>query len=113
MAGERLSMRKIKKVLRLTFENHISARQIAKSCDKRTVLIDGYGFQGTVPAEDRKVPEGARINTGRFRLRNAAAITFPSIPQATSHSFPSHPGSPLRIASNYSFFLKNRARRLF
>ena len=31
MAKERLSMRKIKEVLRLRFENHLSARQIANS----------------------------------------------------------------------------------
>ena len=33
MAARRLSMRKIKKVLRLNKENGLSARQIAKSCD--------------------------------------------------------------------------------
>ena len=32
MAGERLSMRKIKEVLRLKFESHLSVREIAESC---------------------------------------------------------------------------------
>ncbi|MDZ4165054.1 MAG: helix-turn-helix domain-containing protein, partial [Smithellaceae bacterium] len=33
MANRRLSMRKIKEVLRLKWEKGFSARQIAKSCD--------------------------------------------------------------------------------
>ena len=42
MAGERLSMRKIKEVLRLKFVNHLSVRQIAKSCDIARSTVQEY-----------------------------------------------------------------------
>jgi hypothetical protein len=42
MAKERLSMRKIKEVLRLHFEHHQSARQIARSCDIARSTVKEY-----------------------------------------------------------------------
>jgi transposase len=42
MAKERLSMRKIKEVLRLCWENHLSARQIAKSCNLARSTVKDY-----------------------------------------------------------------------
>jgi len=42
MAGERLSMRKIKEVLRLKFENHLSVRQIAESCGIGKSTVQEY-----------------------------------------------------------------------
>jgi hypothetical protein len=42
MAKERLSMRKIKEVLRLRFEHQQSARQIAKSCDIARSTVQEY-----------------------------------------------------------------------
>jgi transposase len=42
MAKERLSMRKIKEVLRLHFEHQQSARQIAKSCDIARSTVQEY-----------------------------------------------------------------------
>ncbi|HSR11388.1 MAG TPA: IS21 family transposase [Thermodesulfobacteriota bacterium] len=42
MAGERLSMRKTKEVLRLHFENHLSARQIAASCSIARSTVSEY-----------------------------------------------------------------------
>ena len=42
MAKERLSMRKIKEVLRLHFEHQQSARQIAKSCNIARSTVKEY-----------------------------------------------------------------------
>ena len=42
MAGEKLSMRTIKEVLRLKFENRLSVRQIAKSCDIGKSTVQEY-----------------------------------------------------------------------
>jgi len=42
MAGRRLSMRKIKEVLRLKFENNCSLRQIAKSCNIGRSTVADY-----------------------------------------------------------------------
>ncbi len=42
MAGERLSMRKIKEVLRLKWDNHLSARQIATSCNIARSTVKEY-----------------------------------------------------------------------
>ena len=47
MTGEKLSMRTIKEVLRLKFENRLSVRQIAKSCDIGKSTVDlGYALNG-------------------------------------------------------------------
>jgi transposase len=58
MAGERLSMRKIKEVLRLRFEHQQSARQIAKSCGIARSTVKEYldriqkaGIPWPLPAE--------------------------------------------------------------
>ena len=58
MAKERLSMRKIKEVLRLRFEHQQSARQIAKSCDIARSTVKEYldraqktGIPWPLPAE--------------------------------------------------------------
>ena len=42
MAKERLSMRKLKEVLRLKFETDLSNRQIAKSCSTSHVTVGKY-----------------------------------------------------------------------
>jgi len=42
MAGERLSMRKIKEVLRHKFDNHLSVRQIAESCGIGKSTVQEY-----------------------------------------------------------------------
>ena len=42
MANRRLSMRKIKEVLRLKWENGLSARQIAESCDISRSTVKDY-----------------------------------------------------------------------
>jgi transposase len=58
MAKERLSMRKIKEVLRLHFEHQQSTRQIAKSCDIARSTVKEYleraekaGLSWPLPAE--------------------------------------------------------------
>jgi len=58
MAKERLSVRKIKEVLRLRFEHQQSARQIAKSCDIARSTVKEYldrvqktGIPWPLPAE--------------------------------------------------------------
>jgi len=42
MANRRLSMRKIKEVLRLNYENGFSGRQIARSCDIARSTVEDY-----------------------------------------------------------------------
>ena len=49
MAGERLSMRKIKEVLRLKFENHLSVRQIAESCGIGKSTVAGTKIVTFIP----------------------------------------------------------------
>ncbi len=68
MAKERLSMRKIKEVLRLHFEHHQSARQIAKSCSIARSTAQEYLHRAQQAAIPWPLPEGMDDATLENRL---------------------------------------------
>jgi len=58
MANRRLSMRKIKEVLRLKWEKNLSARQIAISCDIARSTVQDYIFRSRAAGLAWPLPEG-------------------------------------------------------
>ena len=57
MANRRLSMRKIKEVLRLKWEHHLSARQIAISCDIARSTVQDYLYRFQLAGLKWPLPE--------------------------------------------------------
>lgn len=74
MAGRRLSMRKIKEVLRLKFENNCSLRQIAKSCNIGRSTVADYLAQAQLAGLTWPLPP----DLDDAELEN---ILFPPIPK--------------------------------
>jgi len=56
MAGKRLSMRKIREVLRLRYDLKLSARQIAKSCNIARSTVSDYLFRARNAGLSRPLP---------------------------------------------------------
>jgi transposase len=57
MTNRRLSMRKIKEVLRLNWENNLSARQIARSCDIARSTVQDYLNRAQIAGLTWPLPE--------------------------------------------------------
>ena len=66
MANTRLSMRKIKEVLRLTHDGHLNTRQVALSLNisRSTVkrALEGLATGGAIEIRPRYLPNGARTS---------------------------------------------------
>ena len=87
MPNQRKSMRKIKTVLRLKFQLHLSDRQIARSCALARSTVAEYVRRARRAGLTWPLPEGGM--TGRFRT--GCFLPQASLPLTHVHSPTSPP----------------------
>src|SRR5665213_1890583 len=80
MAQERLSMRKIKEVLRLKYDSGLSQRQIAASCDIATSTVADYLKRAHAAGISWPLPAELTDETLEARLASALPPKSTSLP---------------------------------